>query len=113
MDSTAVLQSGHDGEWLNQVPRHDWWNCACWHGSAVAIRRPSWLFPPLGSPALVARLDELASERTSRSRQITQISGEGMSTLVGTGVAGPGYIGVLEADIEARRDRLASMRSRD
>lgn len=24
MDRTVVLHSGHDGEWLSQVPRQDW-----------------------------------------------------------------------------------------
>lgn len=31
IEVTVVLQRGHVGEWLSQVPRQERWNCACWH----------------------------------------------------------------------------------
>lgn len=59
-------------------------------------------------------LDPLVvSERASSSRQMTQISGDGMSLVAGKGVVGSVGVGRVGADTQARCDELASIRFRD
>lgn len=109
MATMAVLQSGHVGELLSHVLRQSKWNCACEHGRAVAVTRlvPSSL-TSAASPFLVKLSTASGVEGQRSSRQITQISGDGMLTGSGDDNDADGW---SIDDGDADRVGIVSMRS--